>query len=201
MVAPKCPTDFRFRSIVINHLERAFGAQKVGIAYIYCSYNDQLQTVRRFLGSVLRQLIQRNPLLLSDLWSCYQSHERTNTRPTDSDLITLLQKQTQQYEKVFVVIDALDECTESSFTRKDLLDRLLDLVPDIRLLVTSRHIASIESRFRSECRVEISANEEDIKAFVLTYIERTDQLRELLEGSNDLHNTIIDSVLQKTGGM
>jgi hypothetical protein len=59
---------------------------------------------------------------------------------------SLLQTEVRRFPKVFIVIDALDECPESNGTRASFLAEIRKLQPNIHLLVTSRHILTMESR-------------------------------------------------------
>lgn len=44
-------------SVIIDHLEETFAGDNVGIAFAYCSYNDQDQKVTNLIASLLQQLV------------------------------------------------------------------------------------------------------------------------------------------------
>ena len=51
----------------------------------------------------------------------YRRHSKKQTRPTLGELSKLLQSEVRHISKVFIVIDALDECPESNRTRESFL--------------------------------------------------------------------------------
>lgn len=44
-------------SVIIDYLEKNFASDNVGIAFVYCNYNDQNQKVVNLIASLLQQLI------------------------------------------------------------------------------------------------------------------------------------------------
>ena len=107
----------------------------------------------------------------------------------------------QYFDDIFIVIDALDECPEADQTRKNFLTEVRSLLPDIRLMVTSRHIPSIENTFREDLRLEIRASDQDIKSFIESQTVQQDNLMSLLEDHDDLRDSILTAVLGKANGM
>jgi hypothetical protein len=71
---------------------------------------------------------------------------------------------------VFVVIDALDECTQD--TRRELIEILRSIEPSIQILITSRHLGDIKEKFGNVSRVEVSAPEADLESYAQGCIER-----------------------------
>ena len=47
-------------SVIVDHLGMTFRNDNVGIAYVYCSYNDSNQTAINLVGSLLHQFISTN---------------------------------------------------------------------------------------------------------------------------------------------
>jgi hypothetical protein len=71
-----------------------------------------------------------------------------------------------------MVVDALDECPEGKGSRESLLRELKALQPIVSLMVTSRFIDTIAREFQRAIQLEISANVEDICAYVRGRISR-----------------------------
>ena len=188
-------------SVVIDHLQRTRKHGTVGIAYVYCIYNDPDQTVDCFLGSLLQQLAQQLPATLDTVKREYKKHVRSRTTLPTSEILRLLQSQTTVYDRVYIVVDALDECPENDQTRKKLLDSLRVLGPKVHLLVTSRDIASTGRDFRNDVRMDIRANDKDVRSFIKAYIAQHYQLLELLEYDESLRNDVVELVLEKAKGM
>ena len=150
---------------------------------------------------MLQQLVINSGILSADIKSCHRDHARRGTRPSLSETARLLRSQVEYFDKVFVVIDALDECPEVDQTRKSFMAEVRSLLPEIKLMVTSRNIPSIATMFKHDTRLEIRAQDQDIKLFVESQIEQRDGMVDLLEGHDDVRSSIISAVLKKTHGM
>jgi hypothetical protein len=112
----------------------------------------------------------------------------------------LLQYEVSSFSKVFVVIDALDECLENDGTRESLIAEIKKLQPSIHLLVTSRHIASIEREFEKAARLEILANDEDIRRYLGGRIERG-RLKLHIRADPTLKHVIVNTLVGNARGM
>lgn len=128
-------------SIVINDLYKRFDQDRtVGIAYIYCDYrNINDQKVNDLLASLLRQLSERQVLLPGIVKDLYNSHRVKNTRPSLERIYDVLQSVAQNYSKVFLVIDALDECQVSDNNRKKFLTKIFALQNTTRAKSSQLH--------------------------------------------------------------
>lgn len=189
------------RSIVVNHLEQHF-KDNAATAYIYCSYKEQKdQTAVNLIASLLQQLVQRDPVVSDDIISLYRLHTQKQTRPTLGELSKLLQLELRRLSKVFIVIDALDECPESNRNREIFLTEIRKLQPTIHLLITSRHISTIEREFENEVRVEIRASDRDIRRYLEGRIESEGRLVRLVKTDSALQATIANTIVENAKGM
>jgi len=126
---------------------------------------------------------------------------KKQTRPTLSEYADLLQSEVRRFSKVFIVIDALDECSESNGTRDNFLAEIRKLQPTIHLLVTSRHIEIIERAFKNAARLEIRASDEDVRKYLEGRIASEPQLVRHVEKDSTLQDTIINAIVEKAKGM
>ena len=140
-------------------------------------------------------------VFLDDIKSCHKHHARYGTRPSLNETARLLRLQVDTFDRVFIVIDALDECPELDQTRQAFLVEVRGLLPNIRLMVTSRNIPSIENIFKHDTRLEIRAQDQDVRKFIESQMEHRDDLVDLLEGHDDVRSSITSRVLEKTNGM
>ena len=138
---------------------------------------------------------------LDNIKSCHRQHTQRRTRPSLNEIVTLLRSQVEKFNKVFIVIDALDECPELGGTRKDFLSEVRSLVPTVRLMVTSRHDLAIESTFKHDTRLEIQAQDQDVRKYIESQMERRHELADLLNDHDDIRSEIIAVILSKTNGM
>jgi hypothetical protein len=155
-------------------IEYLFGEVKdgtIGLAYIYCDYKTQDdQTTFMLLSALLRQLLQDQPSV-SDL---LQTSFKKNVKPPIEALIDQLQATISTYSRVYIIIDALDECRNTDGTRVQLLRGLQHLQShsNVNLMVTARPLSDIEKEFKLMPSLAIRASEGDIKTFVLGQIPR-----------------------------
>ena len=153
------------------------------------------------IASLLEQLCQQKSLIPPEFLVSWKSHTRLRTRPLISEWSQLLQSIGQDFHELFVVIDALDECSEYNRTREDFLTEVRKSLPHARLLVTSRHFPTIASKFKGDSRIDIRANDQDIKSFLGSYIDQRDELVELIGDQDDVREEIVETVASKTNGM
>jgi hypothetical protein len=132
--------------------------------------------------------------------SLYHHHVKKRTRPTLSEWSKLLQSEVRRLSKVFIIIDALDECPESNGTRDSFLIEIRKLQPSIHLLVTSRHIPTI-SDFENAARVDVRASDKDVRRYLKDRIERERRLVRHVKADPTLQETIINTIVEKAKGM
>jgi hypothetical protein len=184
----------------VEHLKRAFKQEDIAIAYIYCNYIErETQTNANLIASLLQQLVQTKPTISDEIVSLYHRHtNKKKKRPTVTEWSNSLklELEVRNFSRVFIVIDALDECSDIT----GFLTAIRKLQPSICLLVTSRHIPSIEHAFKMAARIEIRASDEDIRKYVEKRIME-DRLAKLVEPDPTLRETIVNSIVQSANGM
>lgn len=187
---------------MVNHLQQSVNRAEVGVAYIYCDYKaKEKQTLESLIASLLHQLLLHRPTYHNRLVSLYKSHSPNQNRPSISDYAQLLQSFVQSYHNVYFIIDALDECSETSGTRKDLLAELRKLKPAVNTMITSRDIPSIERLLQDASRVEIQASEDDLRKYVEDRISSSERMATYIKKSPDLQSQILNKVSEKANGM
>ncbi|KAK6358787.1 hypothetical protein TWF730_008106 [Orbilia blumenaviensis] len=143
----------------------------IGIAYIYLDYKRQdEQTIYNILASILKQLACRQSRLPNSIKELHQKHISNTTKPSIDEIIKCLQSVIALYSKVFIVVDALDECKISDYCRNQLLQKSFQLHTDfgINLFATSRDIKDIADQFRERKSTElrIKADEADLGIYL-----------------------------------
>src|SRR3984957_2262191 len=156
------------RSIVVNHLHTlSVENDSVATTFIYCNYKEQAeQTVPNLVASLLRQIVQGRRAISDDVKSFFERHRRETSRPTLDQLTNVLISEIQTHSKVFIVVDALDECREDDATRARLLKVLRSLPRQVNLMVSSRNLLSIGRDFEGAKRLHIRAKDDDMKLYI-----------------------------------
>ena len=133
-------------STVIDHLKSSFIRNKrYGLAYFYFDFRDSLkQDTSGFLASITCQLLRLQPLS-DEVIATYNRYN--HEQPTLSDLKDLFGKAISALDKVYLVVDAMDECKHWN----DLYD-LVSLVSsknyNVQFLASSRKEKHIEAVLR-----------------------------------------------------
>jgi hypothetical protein len=153
------------------------------------------------MASILQQLISDKQSFLSDLKILYTRHNKENTRPSVPDIVSLLQDVVLSYSKVFIIIDALDECTDADDVRFILLTELKKLQHRMCLLVMSRPIPDLEEPLEGATRVNVEASLIDIKNYLLQRLESTRSMQRHLTEEPSLRDKIVSVIVQKIKGM
>lgn len=191
-------------SIIIDSLRhQTQKRQDFGLAYIYCSYNERgKQTAPDLVGSIVQQLfVRQKTLLMSEVAPLYENLRVTKSRPSLAEYVNLLELAIIQYSRVYVVVDALDECQEEGQTRRILVETLRGFQPKVSLLVTSRDMPSIRQQLGTVENIDIRPSDEDIESYVEARIVSSERLAMFTEKDTSLEATIKTIVLKRASGM
>jgi len=109
----------------------------MGVAWFYYSYGEEsTQAADALRLSLVQQLAQSSRRLYDSLKSAYK--ESNGNRPTSGRTILGVGELVAAYSKVFIVVDALDECPAKY--RDGVLDMLSDFQGSgANILITSQH--------------------------------------------------------------
>ena len=135
-------------SVIIRDIEHTSERESARMGYFFFDFKDAgKQDARSFLSSVLVQLSSQSIPFCDILLEFYSAHQRGSQQPSDSDLIQCLEKMLEVPSEVpiYVIIDALDECPDTSGVQSP-REKVLALVEELvglhhshlRLCITSR---------------------------------------------------------------
>lgn len=187
-------------SLVVHQLEQL--DRDSAVASIYCNFKEQGPgTAELLVASLLKQLVLKDRKILPDIISLRARHQGRGTRPSLADWSRLLQLEVHRLSRIFIVIDALDECSEKDGTRDSFMTEIRSLQPFVYLLVTSRHIASIENELGKGVCMEIRASDHDVGQYLEGRIQKEGRLGRLLRADKDLQETITRSIVSNAKGM
>jgi hypothetical protein len=147
----------------------------VGIANLYCNFQLQdEQKAEDLLASLLKQLTQGLPSLPDTVKFLYDRHTIKGTRPSLDEISRSLQSVAALYSRVFIIVDALDECQASDGNKARFLTEAFNLQAKCRanLFATSRFIPENTEKFDGSISLEIRASAEDVRRYVHSHISR-----------------------------
>jgi Cdc6-like AAA superfamily ATPase len=188
-------------AIAVDYLHNNVETPDVGVAYLYCSYRRQAnQNTPDLLAAILKQLIQDRPSIAQPLSSLYDHHRLRGTKLTLCETLSALKSMLVHFSKVYIVIDALDECANQDGTRSELLEFCRDFKEqtDLRLMVTSRHLPDITDELQGIPRLEVRASNADVKHYVAG---KVNQLARCVRHDDDLQELIKNKIVEAADGM
>ena len=183
--------------MIINHLEQMFQlVSDTRIAFIYFNHKES-PSAGDLLGNILKQILQQQTDIPSAIRDIYSKHRKRISRPSFPEITDLLVLEASKLSKLFVVIDALDECPTGPDTKDKVLSQLRKLSA-LRLLVTSRPYVSVSPYF-DFLRLDIRAHQSDIERFIQARLEKSEHLKQYID--EDFKNTIVHGIIEKCAGM
>lgn len=185
-------------SAVINDVKtRLQNNPTAGIAYIYCDHRHQeTQKVDELIMSILKQLTQKMFSLPNCVREMHETHTYAQTRPSLDEILGALHTIIEKYSRVFIIVDALDQCPTSSGCRQFFLKELSNLQNQfgVNCFATSRLDSDIITHFRTNSiSLEIRTSAKDIEIYVEKYM---DQLPAFIELDQRQKEIILVKVLE-----
>lgn len=166
---------------IVHHLNDTLDLSKSALAYYNFDFGEPAkQTVRGLLSSILIQMAEHYPdchKLLKE----FRSSNPGRSVPDDYKLWGAVKIMLGARRSLFLVIDALDECTkrERSSGLFRMFDEFMDLDLDLHLLVTSRHEFDIGDEMKTLDAHSISLHDtaqhlDVIKSYISTILCTSD---------------------------
>ena len=159
-------------SLVVDRLCDQTRGQNTAVTCFYFDFAARKeQTVTSMLGSLLKQMVSGTGGIREDIWWALREQKEAvcGRKPQLADIVNMLQLITSS-QRIFMVIDALDECTAvQRFRLFDSLKEILEKSPGSRIFVTGRpHIrAEIETRLAGRVKtVFVGPTRDDIIRFL-----------------------------------
>ena len=151
--------------------------------------------------SLVGQLVSLESPLPKELTACYEAHGSGTTRPSHAESTQLLRSVISRCAKVFLVIDAFDECSEEC--RSLLLTELhyLQSRMGTSVLITSRAMPHVERQLTKATRLVIQARSDDILQYTQKRIAHSERIQAHVRKDLSLCNLISSTLAARAGGM
>ena len=193
------------RAITVDHLQELFKGEDIAVACIFCNYQERsTQSLEELVASVLKQIIQNRPSVLKSIKEFYEEFCGQQWHPRLNNLIDALRLEIQTYSKVFIILDALDECQEDY--QWGLITKLESISSKVYLMVTSHLLDLIKQKFPGACRMDINAEDGDVRKYIESRIRHGQTNNEILLGkmaqeNPGLEDGIVEKIVANAGGM
>lgn len=189
-------------SIVVGDIyERYQDDPMIGVAYLYCNFRSQdEQKIDDLLASLLKQLAHGQSPLSRTVKELYSRHEKKRSRPSWEEISKALQSAAKSYSRVFILVDALDECQAASGCQMRFLSEIFTLQEKckVNIFATSRFIPEITRRFEGSVILKIRASVEDVRKYLEGHMFR---LPNFVSCNAELREEIKVRIAQSVDGM
>ncbi len=191
-------------STIIHDLSKQEpGGSRAICLYFYFDFQvRQKQTLESCLRSLLVQLISRAPKALVSLKQLIAAYDNGKSTPSRGSLLEAFRHAIVDVGLVYLVLDALDECTNRSILLQTLEECCRWGLPSLHILTTSRKETDIEDCLMKlgtgKVCLEESVVDQDIRSFVQEQIQKDPQL---LMWPSKIRAEIESALLEGANGM
>ncbi|KAF8471608.1 hypothetical protein DFH94DRAFT_655887 [Russula ochroleuca] len=202
-----------FCSTIIEDIDSMRKAGLASLAFFYFDFReDQKKDLRGLLSSLLVQLCRQSDSYYEMLSEFYSKHDKGSRHPSDDALVGCLKDllKLPGLAPVYLIVDALDECPDTSAIpspRAEVLNLLEELInsrfSNLRICVTSRPEIDIKGVldplvFRSVSLHDRSEQKRDIEEYIKSTINTHPKNRRWKAEHKQL---VIDVLTKKADGM
>jgi len=200
-------------STIIENIDTMRKCGLASLAFFYHDFSeDQKRDLRGLLSSVLFQFCDQSDSYCDILSKFYSTHRYGAQNPNDDALVRCLEDilKLPGQPPVFLIVDALDECANTSPMPSHrekalaLLEKLIDLqIPNLRICVTSRPVVDIKVvlgplTFRSISLEDERGQIEDIENYIKSVVEKDPRNRTWTAQDKQM---VIDILTRNADGM
>ena len=158
-------------SSVIEHMKTSEIRDGDGLAQFYFDFQDQRsQRVTTFLQSVIVQLSDQKPSVPEEVKVLYDDNINNLKQPTVETLILTLSSLAKEFQRTYIIVDALDECSELERLLKAITEVVRQCDGNINILAASREDEGIGMALKpclnDTLCVEGKGVEADLRRFV-----------------------------------
>ena len=201
-------------SAIIKHVISLRDAGQASLAYFYFDFRDEekKQDVHNFVTSLLVQLSAYSSPCCKIMSRIYSAHGKGTQQPSNDALTNCLREMlslASHHQPTYLIVDALNECPNSSgisTPREDVLNFLESLVrlglPNLRICVTSRLEFDIKAVLEPLASTVLLQDEigqmKDISDYVRNYVYSDEKMR---RWRPDLKELVVEELSKKADGM
>ncbi|KAF4887570.1 Ankyrin repeat, PH and SEC7 domain containing protein secG [Colletotrichum fructicola] len=187
----------------------ARSSDTVASGFFFCDYkNEKTQTPANVLGALAHQLARQNEQAYVILEEYHKELNPKNGLPRSldsDDLVRVIVTMAQKFKKVYLVVDGLDECQDSTEDVVRALCVISESSEAISMALLSRNEDNIRDHLQDPNRcfenIQIAAHTEDITEYVTSEIQQRIDNKKLYLQDLSLKGEIVDSLVDGAKGM
>lgn len=174
------------------------------MAFFFCDYKySESQNPVNVLATLAVQLAIQADAAFEVLESYHEElhpYNRIEKPPETKRMIEIVQAMINNYARVYLAVDGLDECGSNV---AELLQSLKQLTQgnQVNMALFSRNEPDIMEELSDSPRIEIAAHTEDLELYVLAQMESRKRLGSLAVKNPELHEHIRRTLIEAANGM
>jgi hypothetical protein len=142
---------------------------ETALAYAFCRRGDESsQNPLTILGALAKQIGQQQPEINSVLESEFLTSQHGET-PSKRTVRLVLDSALSSFTRIFLVIDAFDECKGNELLAKDPLSLMQNTMGvSVKIVIFSRHDLHLEKCLKhyNQLQPDLGENMEDLRAYI-----------------------------------
>jgi hypothetical protein len=176
------------------------------VCYAFCDYkNSDSCSPENIIAALAVQLGLQSEEAFDSLEEYYDRlhpEDKLPMQPKLDDLLELLDCMAGIYDKVFVVVDGLDECGSHVLRMTQALKSVVDRSETVSAAFFSRKEEEIRDELEGQFEhIEVSAHTKDLEDYTLAEVSRRKVLKRLEETNPALYKDILHTLVQGAQGM
>lgn len=170
------------------------------VCYLKSQYH--VNSCNTVLAAILGQVLQRRRQVSPSIYTLFRKNQSVGFQLDDDEIFEALDTETTDFEKVFILIDALDELDQPvllELERK--LKQLLARSSKINLLLTSYLRSSWIIEPGNGRYWELVVPEDSIRNFVVASLETRAVISRVISQNSDAYPELIERLSSKAAGL
>lgn len=162
-------------STIVTAVDQICRSEGMAMAYFYFDFNDtDKQKSDKMICSIIKQLVSQCTKKCIKLESLFSTCNDGVRQPNPDDLMSILEDVLKAFDKTYIMLDALDECSD----RQALFEKIEEIqswqLSQLHMLFTSRGLTDIEEALESMTDIEsrISIQNAAVDADIELYVNR-----------------------------
>jgi hypothetical protein len=197
---------------------KLYDARQAMLAYYYFDFRDKKkQNIRNFVTSIIVQLMECSFTCTNIMFHLYWAHGNGMRQPSDVDLMDCLKEMLRHTvdaeQPLFIIVDALDECSDTpgipttQGPQEAILDVVKDLahlrLPHLHICVTSRQEVDVQTKLEPLVVSAVSLHgQSGRKRDIANHVSSVMSLDENLKKWRDEDkNLVVEELSERADGM
>ncbi|XEU97452.1 hypothetical protein FSHL1_002738 [Fusarium sambucinum] len=178
----------------------------IAVCCAFCDYkNPDSWLPENIIAALIVQLALQNGVAFDLLEKYFNQLHPGNMLPTEpklSDLMEKFQSMTENFRKVFLVVDGLDECGRDVSRVTQVLKSLSESSETVSAAFFSRKEPDISEQLEKDfAHIEVSADTKDLEDYTLAEVGKRDVLKRIEETNPTLYKELLHTLVQGAQGM